>query len=343
MRLINEVLPFSAYVNDKPFSLSSASVSEDKKQTSVDPDCTENAFEIVTDAFVEDSETRLAPAQDSATLTGDEMTQRVGALHLTKICRARLVIQSSLLRNALGQIIRYYPGNPWIADSSVAATIFEPYSALLHHYHEIEGFISRESNKTSGPDKDDSMTQIDREKTVDEMTLLLGFLRPLYENTVKPAADSLAQDVPMVEFDMLWYLFRPGTDVWFQGSETAYMAVVHRVEYERDHEQRKWSSNESSGLILHLWCLSTDGNRVARISVVHVFERYAGQIEVTSLAVCPVSYWDVTDQGARRQNTLAKSQLLVEALREGSLHVHYDEPNNTSGVVRYMTYYFVQI
>jgi hypothetical protein len=112
------------------------------------------------------------------------------------------------------------------------------------------------------------------------------------------------------------------------------MAVVHRLEHKRDHEQQKWISTRYSESKLHLWCLDTDGNRVARVSLTHVFARYTGQVEVTSLAVCLVAYWDATDQGARRRCTLAISQLLVEAIREGSLHVHYDEPNNSNGVVR---------
>lgn len=337
MNYSNEVLPVSAYVNDQPFKLPSVGVSEDKQYTTVDSDYTDHAFEVVTDAFIEDSETRLAPPRDSATLTDDEMAQKVDGLHLTKICRTRLVIQSPLLRKALSLIIRYHPSSSWLSDSSVVATVFEPYSVLLHHYHELEEFVSRESNFTSGPGVDDTSTQIDRKKTVCDMTLLLDFLKPIYESTVKPAAHLLAQDVPMVSFDMLWYLFRPGMDVWFQGTSSPYMAVVHRVEHERDHEQRKWSSNESSVLILHLWCLSTDGNRVARISLTHLFGRFANQVEVTSLAVCPASYWDATDQGARRQSTLATSRLLVEAIREGSLHIHYDEPNSTNGVVSLVT------
>jgi hypothetical protein len=329
-----DVSPLSAYVNDQPFNLPSVDASTDK-YTSVDPDCTQDdhAFEVVTDAFVKSSKARSAAMKDSVNLTDDQMAHKVGALPLTKICRARLIIQSPLLRKALGLVIRYYPDNIWISDPSRAATISEPYSVLFHHYREIEDFISRESNKISSLENDDAATQIDREKTVRDMALLLNFLKPTYESTIVPTADLLTKDAPMVAFDMLWYLFRPGTDVWFQGTEDVYMAVVHRVEHKRDHEQQKWSSTRYSEAKLHLWCLDTDGNRVARISLTHVFARYTGQVEVTSLAVCPVSYWDATDQGARRRSTLAKSQLLVEAIREGSLHVHYDKPNDTNGVV----------
>jgi hypothetical protein len=329
-----EVLPLSAYVNNQPFNLPSVDASKDK-YTSVDPDCTQydHAFEVVTDAFVKSRKARSASTKDSVSLTGDQMAQKVGALPLTKICRARLVIQSPLLRKALGLVIRYYPDNIWISDPSRAATISEPYSVLLHHYHEIEEYTIHESNKILSSDNDDAATQIDRENTVRDMALLLDFLKPTYESTIVPAADLLRESVPMVGFDMLWYLFRPGTDVWLQDTEDVFMAVVHKVEHKRDHEQPRYSSTRYSESKLHLWCLSTDGSRVARVSITHVFARYAGQVEVTSLAVCPVSYWDATDRGARRRSTLAKSQLLVEAIREGSLHVHYDEPNNTNAIV----------
>jgi hypothetical protein len=333
MSLVNEVLPFSAYVNDQSFNLPSVDASGDRHHTSADPECTDHVFEVVTDAFIEDSETRLVPPQDPANLTGEEMAQKVGDLHLTNVCRTRLVVQSPLVRKALGMIIGYYPDNLWISDSSMAATIFEPYSVLLHHYHAMEEFVSCQSNKALGPDNDDSAVRIDREASVRDISLLLDFLKPIYDSTVKPAADLLSQDVPMISFDMLWYLFRPGTDVWFQGTTNACMAVVHSIGLERDSEPPKWNSKESSILVLNLWGLGTDGNRVAREPMMHVFDRFAGQAKVTSLDVCPVSYWDVTDQGARRQSTLAKSRLLVEALREGSLHVHYNEPNSTNGVV----------
>ena len=327
------VSPFSSYANDQPFNLPPVDVSEDTNHASDDSNCTHPAFEISTDAFIENLDAQPGPKQDSAVLTGDEMAHKVRALHLTKICRTRMNIRSSLLRKAVGIILRYFPGNYWISDPSVAAIIFEPYSVLLHHYHEIEEFISRESIKTTGSNMDDTATETDREITLHNMILLLDFLKPLYENTVKPATVLLAQDVPMIGFDMLWYLFRPGTDVWVQSTSNVYMAVVHETEYDQDERQQKRSSAEFSELILHLWCLSTDGNRVARTCVTHVIKRFAGQLEVTSLAVCPVCYWDATDQGARRQITLARNRLLVEAVREGSLHINYDDPNNIKGVV----------
>lgn len=211
----------------------------------------------------------------------------------------------------------------------MAATVFEPYTVLLLHYQEIAGFISHESSNTSGPGINDT-TQTDRDNTLHDMTLLLDFLTPLYENIVRPAADLLVQDVPTIGFDMLWYLFRPGTDVWIQDSADVYMAVVHKFEHKRHHHQREYGSTKSSESILHLWRFGTDGNRVARITFTHKFERYTGQVEVTSLAVCPTSYWDTADQSSRRQNTLAESRLLVEAIREGSLYVHYDGPDGTS-------------
>jgi hypothetical protein len=200
----NEASPLSAYVDNRPFNLPSVDASKDKC-TSVDPDCTQydQAFEVVTDAFMEGSKARFTPVKDSAKLTGEQMAQKVGSLPLIKICRARLVIQSPLLREALGIIIKYYSDNIWISDPSRAATIFEPYSVLFHHYHEIEEFTSSKSNKTPSPDNDNTSTQIDRENTVRDMALLLDFLKPIYESTIVPAAGLLAQAVPMVAFDML--------------------------------------------------------------------------------------------------------------------------------------------
>jgi hypothetical protein len=329
----NEVLLSSAYVNDRPFNLPPVCASEDKKQTSKEPVRTDHAFEVVTDAFVKDMESRYSSRDRPADLTSDEMMQDVGLLSLTKVCRTRLIIRSPQLRQALGLIIRYYPGNSWISDPSATVIIFEPYSVLLHHFDEIESFIARESKRIPNSENDDATTQIDRDDTVRDMVLLLDFLRPLHVSVVTPAVKFLAHDVPTINFDMLWYLFRPGTDVWIQEKDTVSMAVVHKFKYKRDDKKSKWSSTESSEFSLHLWRLSTDGNRVARTSVKHKFERFPGQMEINALAVCPVSYWDATDHGARRQSTLARNRLLEEVIREGSLHVHYDEPNNIDSVV----------
>ena len=327
----NKVSTLSAYVNSQPFDLSSVDDWENRKYTSINSDRIQygHAFEVVTDAFVEGPENCISITHESADPTDDEMVQKVELLPFIHICRARLFIRSLLLRKALGHIIRYYPDNTWISDPSVAATVFEPYNVLLHNYKEIAEFISRESNNTLGPSVNDT-TQADQENTLRDMTLLLEFLKPLYESIVQPGAELLARNVPIIGFDMLWYLFCPGTDVWIQDSTDVYMAVVHKFEYKRHHHhQRKWDSTEPFECILHLWRLATDGNRVARTNFTRRFERYTGQVEVISLSVCPVSFWDATDQGSRRQNTLAKNNLLVEAIREGSLHVHYDGPNDT--------------
>jgi hypothetical protein len=322
------VFPLSTYLNDQPFNLRLVDASGNQKHTSIYPDLYDYAFELVTDAFVKEPGSRLA-SRTETNLTNDEMSQKVELLPLTEIGRTCLVIQSPLLRKALISVVKHYPDHSWISNPSAAASIVQPYGVLFHHYHEIEDFVSPESNKTASAESNDSTTYIDGEVTLREMALLLVFLRPMYESIVKPAAHSLARKVPVIGFDMLWYLFRPGMDVWVQGTADVYMAVVHMIEYNWHHEQRKGDPSGPSGSILYLWRLSTDGNRVARTTIQHEIEYYAGQIEVTSLAVCPVSYWDTTDQGARRQRTLAKSQLLVEAMRKGSLYIDYDEPNNT--------------
>ncbi|KAL9003808.1 MAG: hypothetical protein Q9188_003350 [Gyalolechia gomerana] len=112
---------------------------------------------------------------------------------------------------------------------------------------------------------------------------LYDFLKPEYDTFVVWAQRLLKDDPPRVAFDMLWYVFKPGTDVYIEKHTTAYAAVVRNVSNEHGSH---YYSEHPSGLEycnLQVWFLDSDGSKIGRVTIRQRIQAYNGLREVTSL------------------------------------------------------------
>lgn len=125
---------------------------------------------------------------------------------------------------------------------------------------------------------------------------------------------------------MLWYVFKPGTDVYIQKHTKSYAAVVRNVSNEHGSH---YYSEHPSGLEycnLQVWYLDSDCSKFGRVTIRQRIQAYSGLREVTSLDVCPASIWDAFDKGERRKAIMKRSKLLLKALQQEFLLVDYDGP-----------------
>ena len=161
------------------------------------------------------------------------------------------------------------------------------------------------------------------------MKLLYSFLKPLYEDRIRPCLEALSKPVHRIPFDMLWYLFRPGIDVYVTSGDMVSVSVVRAIKY--DLEQTEWQSSATpSYWEVDTWHLLTNGSRIARVKDTIRLRSYSGFRDVTTLAICPVSYWDATDNGARRERILQQNKVYVQALKAGNMLMNYDGPDLTT-------------
>lgn len=240
----------------------------------------------------------------------------IDALRISHIIGVEIVLTSKHVRAALLSLVSYWPSMlPF--EFEAVMTIPEPFTFLVHHYPAMNAYLDSQAT-TQGSES----VQLQ----VAHIKVLRDYLKEYYDSSVRPTIDSLSQPVPVIEFDMLWYLFKPGEDVYIQTSESALAAVVTNVlgpSRRRTRVNERWA--------VQCWNLATNGYRVGRSFISQTLERYTGSRAVTSLPVCPAAIWDAHDGGERRASIIARSTMYADALRAGSLHARYDGPDLLDG------------
>jgi len=242
-------------------------------------------------------------------------------LRLSRILRREIIIRSRYLKDILHEIIEYYPDHADLQSPS-RVVIAEPFQVLMHHYQEIESWLSAHQEPTTETHTDSLV----RTTQLAHMRVLKRFLQEQYDNTVRSTIELLSTSIPTINFEMIWYLFKPGTDVYMQTPGGVAVAVVQSIRSdaaEGDKPARRWH--------LQCWRMATNGARVARVTCSGIIVRYSGHREVIALPVCPVDIWDAQDNGSRRAKIRARNMIYFEALQKGSLHVQYDGLDFTDG------------
>jgi hypothetical protein len=143
-------------------------------------------------------------------------------------------INSAAVVNALRAVVEYCPGQNLIGDS---ITISEPYCVLVYHEKELaayrENFAPGKLQNFQDPGEDSEPCLVE-EDTYEHLGLVLEFLQLTLKDSLEKEKARHMRERPVTTYDMLWMLFRPGTDVYFDtqscGMFDAY--VVRSVDWE---------------------------------------------------------------------------------------------------------------
>lgn len=285
--------------------------------------------------------------------TAPEIVPKIEALKLNEISASRIIVISPYILLNLARMIQYYPSfyekysayrmKRESADTRILKEFIfaldEPFAVLLHHFSLIENFVGDDDNGTTEHKVIDGGNDSNRKKmplslTMEHMKTLYAFLKPLYDASMPTCEKYLSEPSPRLAFDMVWYLFKPGTDVYIRGDGITYVAVVVDVKSGHPGDQGIWHDTAGQKWWqITMWRLETDGSSVGRVLAYCRIDAYLGLREVTGLPACPVSIWDTYDNGERRRNILSRSKILFKALRQGNLLAHYNGPvkeNNQS-------------
>ncbi|KAJ5691938.1 hypothetical protein N7462_001361 [Penicillium macrosclerotiorum] len=242
-------------------------------------------------------------------------------LALKRVSRRHLVVHSPYLLLALSEIVQYYPSFHSKGQRSIA----EPYAVLFHHFDAIEARAGSFVSTSMCQNTHDADTQ-EAQQIQKHIQNLLDFLRPIRENKILDCERNLAESTPRVTFDMIWYLLKPGMDVYVHIDGSIQAAVLTDVKRGGEDWSSVWKPENDNWWLIELWRLETDGLRIARRSTSANIVAYAGLREVINLAVCPVSIWDAHDGGERRREILRRNGTFFKALCQGNLLVDYNGP-----------------
>ena len=196
----------------------------------------------------------------------------------SRVLATRLQINSPAIITALQSVIDYYPGENFPDNSTV---IWEPYAPLVHYQEELETY-----RDSFHPDKVSSNEEMchRNENAYEHLGILQHVLRERSGKEIDAERQRHARGV--ATFEMLWLLYRPGTDVYADvnadGNYSAYVVISVSPEYVRDRPVP---------LKIEVWNMNYDGGRIGRCCT-ELFEMvFDGEKEITSLFAVPCEFW----------------------------------------------------
>ena len=193
------------------------------------------------------------------------------------VINTSLKINSPAIITALQSVIEYYPG---LSFSEHSNTISEPYGVLYHHEEELKAYRDR-----FHPDAINSKDEL-CQRTLNAYEHL-GILQDILSQQSGKAVEAERQRHTrgVATFEMLWLLYKPGTDVYFDDQVNGHCSayVVGSVSYDR-------SRGQSKPLMIEVWGLTFDGKMIGRHVVVFSTPMYDGEREISSFDVYPCEF-----------------------------------------------------
>ncbi|KAK7913971.1 hypothetical protein PG985_011674 [Apiospora marii] len=264
------------------------------------------------------------------------ITDDFESLQFEHIYPGRISITSPFLYRRLKALAGYYPSffeasrhadleNLATTDSAhirLPLRLPEPSAFLLHRFPDLEAFVQSPEPQNFLDEKERSIYLLEKEHS----RHLVEFLKPQYQNLVNPCIKELEQQTPRLSFDILWYVFVPGIDVYLQHETTVQHCVVYNVTPRHPGGNSGKENPEVVAWNLDMWYLNSDGCFVRRRHLSNSIEAFASVKALTELKICPAKIWDAFDKGERREKLLERSKLVFESLQKGHLLAQYHGP-----------------
>ena len=195
-----------------------------------------------------------------------------------EITRIMLKINSPAIISALQSVVEYYPALGYFGKS---ISMVEPYNALVHHEDELAELRSR-----FNPGMQESEDQM-CERNVnmyEHRGILQSFLQESVGASVQ--AERKRHRRGMCTFEMLWMLYKPGIDVYFDSYiDGSYDAnVVHSM-------TGGVSRTSAEPLTLRIWNMMYDGWALGRNDLFVVQPPFEGEKAIMDLRVIPCGFW----------------------------------------------------
>jgi len=191
--------------------------------------------------------------------------------------------------------------------------------------------------------------------TAYDFAVLLRLLAGMYRVRAVPTLTSIFLDSkPMIKYDTLWLLFRPGTTVYVKQSafsdnleqypkarRTTFWGPKRGKEDDEysacvvaswDYMEKDTSANDPrqnfDRLELELWNIQYDGTafqRIAREAIIVKFDVFE---PLRNLPVIPSHFYDKFDKGVLRQRLEKRGHKYLSILKEPAAHRTYNHPRS---------------
>lgn len=134
-------------------------------------------------------------------------------------------IKSQAVIHALRTVSGYYPGVSLTGDT---ICLYEPFPFLYHHRKELQEYADQYSQESSA-----HVDCQEDQRVAADIGLLLDVFEEICGQDVRDELERHTQPVPTCTYNMMWMLFKPGTDIYMDRTgDHAYDGhVVHGLEF----------------------------------------------------------------------------------------------------------------
>ncbi|KAI9751018.1 MAG: hypothetical protein M1815_001463 [Lichina confinis] len=182
---------------------------------------------------------------------------------IRSIDSVRLVINSVAILKAIQDVVDYYPGLS-LANNSLV--VEEPFAVLTHHHEALKKY-REQLNKTEGDQC------VREEYGYEHLGLLLNFVESKLE-PVQAEKERHSRPTPVVTYGMLWMLYRPGIDIYYDQYNDGSLQGFVVQESVQQPGSKKYAAV--------IWNMDFDGEVIGRRAHRIELEVFQGEKEVNS-------------------------------------------------------------
>jgi hypothetical protein len=228
----------------------------------------------------------------------------------------RIEIRSRAVIHALRTVIGYYPGYVFTGDR---VRLYEPFEPIYHYRNELREYAGQFA-LGSGQTED---CKEDR-RVSDDIKLLLSVFEKRCGESVREELKRHEKSNPTCTHDMLWMLFKPGTDVYTDVHDDNKMyngRVIKSISFD-------YGDQKASTYGIHKWFLESNSSYVGACdeTPIMIFP-FAGEMEIADLRVFPCEFMRKDKHGTtheERYRALVERGKLFYSLLKGPMLVSFD-------------------
>jgi hypothetical protein len=228
----------------------------------------------------------------------------------------RIDIRSRAVIHALRTVIGYYPGYVFTGDR---VRLYEPFEPIYHYRNELREYADQFALGSGQTEE----CKEDR-RVSDDIKLLLSVFEKRCGENVREELKRHEKSNPTCTHNMLWMLFKPGTDAYDDVHDDNKMyngRVIKSISFMYDDQK-------ASTYRIHRWYLESDSSYVGacdeRLTMIHPF---AGEMEIADLRVFPCEFMRKDKHGTtheERYRALVERGKLFYSLLKGPMLVSFD-------------------
>jgi hypothetical protein len=228
----------------------------------------------------------------------------------------RIEIRSRAIIHALGTVIGYYPGYVFTGDR---VRLYEPFEPIYHYRDELREYADQFAPGTGQTEE----CKEDR-RVSDDIKLLLSVFEKRCGENVREELKRYEKPRPTCTHDMLWMLFKPGTDAYYDSHNDNKIfdgRVIKRTTF-------TYRDQRASAYLIDSWGMLDDSAYVGACDCIeHEIMPTAGEIEIAELRMFPCRFMRQDKHGSthdERYRTLVERGKLYYSLLKGPMLVSFD-------------------